>query len=554
MASAAEPGGAEEGGAHLAARYAIGIDFGTSGCRAAAVPLRGDAGESFESRVAYKYNPYDVGADDEPARAEALVRVWERALRAALLGLPADARARAVGVAVDGTSATTVVCVSTRRCAYAAEGAAAGGRKGRNGGALFAAMYDEAFADGAAAAAARAPPGAAAARSPTSGLAKLLHWRASADAKGGVTGGSAVVRSQADLLCAALLGVPAGACGSDWNNALKLGYDPEADAWPAWLLADDGADGLAPMLPRPVLPPGALAGRVGAAPAAEYGLPEGCAVGASTTDSVAAFLAAAGDFEGGLSPGDAVVSLGSTLAIKLVSESRVEGAAAGVYSHRLGDGTWLASGASNAGGRALLDHFDATRMAELSEGIDASVASKLAAGYYPLPRAVTGERFPVVDPDKRACVSPRPADDAEFLHALLESIARVERDGFKALEALGAPRARRVRTSGGGARNEAWTGIRRCERGHPCACVHQCARGYARARPSELSALTRARSSTHARACQASAGCRGRKRGGSGDGARGVLRRGAPRRHSRELRQARAPMTRDTRARARARD
>ena len=24
---------------------------------------------------------------------------------------------------------------------------------------------------------------------------------------------------------------------SDWNNTLKLGYDPEAQEWPAWLLA-----------------------------------------------------------------------------------------------------------------------------------------------------------------------------------------------------------------------------------------------------------------------------------------------------------------------------
>jgi D-ribulokinase len=52
-------------------------------------------------------------------------------------------------------------------------------------------------------------------------------------------------------------------------------------------------------------------------------------------DSIAAFLAA-----GVETPGEAVTSLGSTLAVKLLSEARVEDAAFGVYSHRLGDG-WL---------------------------------------------------------------------------------------------------------------------------------------------------------------------------------------------------------------------
>ena len=57
-------------------------------------------------------------------------------------------------------------------------------------------------------------------------------------------------------------------------------------------------------------------------------------------DSIAAFLAV------GIDPselGVAVTSLGSTLAVKLLSDSRVDDAATGVYSHRLGD-TWLVGG------------------------------------------------------------------------------------------------------------------------------------------------------------------------------------------------------------------
>jgi sugar (pentulose or hexulose) kinase len=58
------------------------------------------------------------------------------------------------------------------------------------------------------------------------------------------------------------------------------------------------------------------------------------------TDSIAAFIAA------GLSePGDAVTSLGSTMAIKMISTVRVDNADYGIYSHRLGD-VWLVGKAS----------------------------------------------------------------------------------------------------------------------------------------------------------------------------------------------------------------
>jgi hypothetical protein len=43
-------------------------------------------------------------------------------------------------------------------------------------------------------------------------------------------------RAQADWLAALLLG-GAGRGVSDWNNALKLGFDPETEAYPPWLAA-----------------------------------------------------------------------------------------------------------------------------------------------------------------------------------------------------------------------------------------------------------------------------------------------------------------------------
>lgn len=85
------------------------------------------------------------------------------------------------------------------------------------------------------------------------------------------------------------------------------------------------------LFPVRVLSPSAPIAPVTAATASATGLPSSCLVCAGTTDSIAAFVA------GGVSEvGEAVTSLGSTLAVKLLSDVRVDDAAYGVYSHRLG--------------------------------------------------------------------------------------------------------------------------------------------------------------------------------------------------------------------------
>jgi sugar (pentulose or hexulose) kinase len=186
-------------------------------------------------------------------------------------------------------------------------------------------------------------------------------------------------------------------------------------------------------------------------PRARYlGVNPGCMVHAGTTDSIAAFLAA-----GVTESGDAVTSLGSTLVLKLLSDTRVESTGHGVYSHWFGD-RWLAGGASNAGGAVLRQFFDDRQLAALSERIDPAMASPL--DYLPLPR--TGERFPVNDPQLAPRLTPRPAGDADFLHGLLESLGRIEARGYGLLAELGATPVGRVDTAGGGAQNPAWTRIR----------------------------------------------------------------------------------------------
>ena len=77
-----------------------------------------------------------------------------------------------------------------------------------------------------------------------------------------------------------------------------------------------------------------------------------------------------------------MTSLGSTLAIKLLSETPVEDSNRGIYSHRLGD-RWLVGGASNVGCAVLRqEQFSEQELVELSAQIDPSKDSQ--CGFYPL--------------------------------------------------------------------------------------------------------------------------------------------------------------------------
>ena len=123
---------------------------------------------------------------------------------------------------------------------------------------------------------------------------------------------------QADFIAAMLIGTGGT---SDYNNAYKTGFDPEIEAWPDWI----GAVFNPGLLPNPIAP-GSPMGEISASVAVDVGLPENCIIHAGTTDSTAAFFACAP-----LTPGVAVTSLGSTLAIKILSETRIDDTATGLY-------------------------------------------------------------------------------------------------------------------------------------------------------------------------------------------------------------------------------
>lgn len=432
--------------------WVLGIDFGTSGARAIAIDHAG--------RVAA-----EVRATDADGSSTRSASTWTAQLTILLDQLPLAIRQGLRAIAINGTSSTVVLC----------------DRVGRPLDHPL--RYDDDRGRAVLAQIQAIAPRDHVTHSATSSLAKLLWWRSERYGGHWPDRDPPWLLHQADWLSAQLH----GQWGiTDYHNGLKLGGDPTTQTYPDWLTALD----IAPSLPR-LCEPGEPIAPVLPEVAARWDLPADCWVYAGTTDSIAAFLAS-----GASQPGQAVTSLGSTLVLKLLSDRPVSDSAHGIYSHYLGrsllqrlqglppglapdagsdrdvlerspgdrsiSAGWLVGGASNAGGRLLRSLFTDSELVVLSEQIDPTQASSL--DYYPL--LTPGERFPICDPQLPPRLEPRPADRVAFLHGLLESLARIEAQGYRLLQERGATPPAIVLTAGGGAHNVAWTVIR--SRHLPC--------------------------------------------------------------------------------------
>ncbi len=390
----------------------LGIDFGTTGARSTVIDSQGTIHCETEYTFANK-------GQQQPE----LPSVWQNTLWDLIEQIPPTIRHQVRAIALDGTSSTVMLCntdgipVCEPILYNDARGAAVTERL------RAIAPYNHTVL------------------SATSSLAKLL-WLQDFREETAPT----VFLHQADWLAFLLhgkLGI------SDYHNALKLGFDVDTLCYPNWLI--QGIAGAAtPELPQ-VVAPGTPVGEVRAQVGDRFGFPRDCTVCAGTTDSIAAFLAS-----GVNSPGEAVTSLGSTLAVKLLSHTRVDDSRYGIYSHKLGD-LWLVGGASNTGGAVLRHFFTDVELHNYSTQIDPAQESLL--DYYPLLKK--GDRFPINDPNLPPRLEPRPTDSVEFLHGLLESIARIEARGYQLLQELGATALTKVYTAGGGAKNSVWSAIRK---------------------------------------------------------------------------------------------
>jgi sugar (pentulose or hexulose) kinase len=406
----------------------LGIDLGTGGVRACAIDA--EARIVGVATTALPPPRQDGDAiDQDPA-------LWWGAVVETIGKLTVDRNAIR-RISVDGTSGTLLL--------------ADGDGKPLTPGL----MYNDARAGAEATRIGGVAPSESGAHGRSSALAKLLHLLA----RGGDKAKHAL--HQADWIAGRLAG---RFDGSDENNALKLGYDPVTRRWPDWL------DQLG--VPRALLPevrvPGAEIGPIAPQMVELLGLSPSTMIHAGTTDGVAAFIATRASV-----PGDAVTSLGTTLVVKLLAETPVFAAEQGIYSHRLGD-RWLAGGASNTGGAALLAHFSAAELEAMTPKL--KPAQPTGLDYYPLPKP--GERFPIADPNLAPRVTPRPADDVVFFQGLLEGVAAVEAMAYRRLGELGAPALRRVISIGGGAKNAAWSEIRQRLLGVPVTVAEQTEASY----------------------------------------------------------------------------
>ena len=382
---------------------AIGIDFGTSGARLVAIDT--------DRNVLWR-------------GTRLVAKSWRETLFELIRAIPADIKVQTTRIAIDGTSSTVLLCDD----------------RGQLIGEPIL-YYDD-----------RAKifleelksivPSGHPVLSATSSLAKLCWMAHQPHFPDPDLSQKYYFLHQADWLAYHLhgkLGI------SDYHNALKLGYDVQSLDYPDWLECHP----YRPLLPQ-VLKPGTPIGTVLPSVAQELGLAAECIVCAGTTDSIAAFLASAVD-----TPGVAVTSLGSTLVIKLLSQTRVDDPRYGIYSHRLGD-LWLVGGASNTGGAVLRHFFSDTELVDLSREIDPNLPTLL--DYYPL--LTPGDRFPINDPNLPPRLTPRPERPVDFLHGLLAGIAKIEARGYELLAQLGATPLTAIYTAGGGANNPTWTKIR----------------------------------------------------------------------------------------------
>lgn len=384
----------------------LGIDFGTSGARAIII----NETENIEFKTDCLF-PQSSNNN--------LVLTWKNTLETLLLKIPKTISQKIKAIAINGTSSTVLLCDAAGNPIDSPI------------------LYNDSRGEMVLEIVKRIAPNEHLVCSATSSLAKLFWWSEN----------SCLQRANYFLHQADWLGfLLHGKLGiSDYHNALKLGYDVENLCYPDWLKQTS----LYSILPK-ILPPGEVIAPVKFEVAKQFNLDPNCVICTGTTDSIAAFLASQAKH-----PGEAVTSLGSTLVLKLLSQTPVNDRSSGIYSHRLGN-LWLTGGASNTGGAVLKHFFSDQELTQLSQQIDVNQPTNL--NYYPLLNP--GERFPINDPNLSPKLDPKPNNPVKFLQGLLESIASIETLGYQKLQQLGATPVTQVYTAGGGAKNQVWAKIR----------------------------------------------------------------------------------------------
>ena len=421
----------------------LGLDCGTSGIRACVI----NSDETVVAEASLLWSQLAGGGNSDNLSA-----LWAAGLDRVISDIPPVCRENLKRICISGTSSTCMILESTgggykvsRQPRMYDYNIIQNGDNPDTSRAIMAIIKD-------------ATPGDSVVNNPTSTLPKLLSWH-----RQQALSQKEQIVHQADFLVSLLVDGSPTQITTDWHNALKLGYDVNTLSYPKWLfelLKAEGISYIDKLLPT-VVEPGREVGGVSSALTTKFGIPKECRIVAGTTDSIAAFLAS--DCE---KVGQAVTSLGSTVAIKMLSEKPVSDPSRGIYSHRLGN-RWLVGGASSVGCAILRKEcFSDDELVELSSQINPlDPVADAYANYYPLMK--TGERFPVNDPNKAPILEPKPllpkgrgVDRRLYLQAILMSISKIEKEGYDALKQLGASPLREVFTAGGGSKNGMWLQMR----------------------------------------------------------------------------------------------
>ena len=235
---------------------------------------------------------------------------------------------------------------------------------------------------------------------------------------------------------------------TDSSNALKTGYDLVDKHWPRFI---SQALEISPQLLPEVVSPGTVIGSISPECARETGLSHKTLVAAGMTDGTASLIST-----GASSPGEWASTIGTTLAIKGVSEKLIKDREGRIYCHLHPQGFWLPGGASSTGGECLKNRFGKENLAELDKYVPERTPTHLTV--YPLMR--TGERLPFINPEAEGFIIGRPRDKYELYAAYLEGMGLVERWIYELMEELGAPVGKKIYTAGGGSRSKEWLQLR----------------------------------------------------------------------------------------------
>ncbi len=392
----------------------LGIDFGTSGCRAVVINQE-------KHIIASAEISYPLSTTQSNGRHEQDPHCWWLNFIQLINKLSNEIDLITIStLALDATSGTVLLA-------------------DKEGHPISPAiMYNDNRAESEAAQIKKLVPDNAAIHNSSSGIAKILWLQQHYQAKS-----SDLYLHQTDWLLGQITG---NYTVTDYNNALKSGLDIISLQWPAWIQQLGVTQQQLPTITTP----GTFLGTMKPNLASQLGFTAQLAVVTGCTDSTAAVKAT-----GAYKIGDAVTSLGSSLVIKIISDKTISNSKYGIYSQPY-DGNYLVGGSSNSGGAVLKHFFTTTQMQQMSSKINPDKTTGL--NYYPLLH--NGERFPFNDSLHPARLLPRPDDDIQFFQAMLEGIADIEHQCYQRLKEIGCPQVNQIFSVGGGSHNKVWTQIR----------------------------------------------------------------------------------------------